>query len=230
MGGPDAKMTDVTNVVRDIDVVCFDVFGTLVEITNRRRPFAHLKRKMTPEKVARFRQMAMTTRLTLAELDAEIEGGATIGDIVVSQAAIAREVASTRLRSGVKELLAALPVPYGLCSNLSLDYVPTLDRFPEISPAFRVLSCHVGCMKPDPAIYAYVIEAAGVPRNRILFTGDTPAADIDGPRLAGVRAMHIDDLIAALTGGKSGPDQPDTFANAFSAARGSVSKSIDLES
>tara|TARA_R110002074_G_scaffold106309_1_gene229436 strand:- start:10238 stop:10930 length:693 start_codon:yes stop_codon:yes gene_type:complete len=230
MGGPDAKVTDVTNVFRDIDVVCFDVFGTLVEITDRRRPFAPLTRKMTREKVSRFRQMAMTTRLTLAELDAEIEGGATIGDIVVSQAAIAREVASTRLRSGVKELLAALPVPYGLCSNLSLDYVPTLDRFPEISPAFRVLSCHVGCMKPDPAIYAHVIEAAGVHPNRILFTGDTLAADIEGPLLAGMRAMHIDDLIAALTGGKSGPDQPDTFANAFSAARGSVSKSIDLES
>jgi len=69
-----------------------------------------------------------------------------------------------------------------------------------------------------------------VPPHRILFTGDTIAADIEGPAQAGMRAMHIDDLIAALTGGKSGPDQPDTFANAFSAARGFVSKSIDLES
>lgn len=227
MGQPDTKMTDV---FRDIDVICFDVFGTLIEITDRHRPFAHLKRKMTPEKVSRFRRMAMTTELTLAKLDAEIEGGATIGDIVVSQAAIAREVASTRLRSGVEELLAALPVPYGLCSNLSLDYVPTLDRFPEISPAFRVLSCHVGCMKPDPAIYYRVIQAAGVHPNRILFTGDTLAADIDGPTQAGMRAMHIDDLIAALTGGGAGPDRPDTFAKAFRAARGSISKDLDIES
>ena len=214
----------------DIDLVVFNLFGTLIEITDRRRPFAHLKRKMTPEKVSRFRRMAMTTELTLAELDAEIEGGATVGDLVVAQTAIAREVASTVLRAGVPEMLAALPVQYGLCSNLSPDYVPALARFPEIQPVFQTLSCQVGCMKPDQAIYAHVIQAAGVPPDRILFTGDTIAADIDGPTQAGMRAMHIDDLIAALTGGGAGPDRPETFASAFRAARDSVSKSMDLES
>lgn len=217
-------------VLHGIDVVVFDVFGTLVEITDRRRPFAHLRRKMSPEKANRFRRMAMTTELTLAELDAAIEGEATIGDLIVSQAAIAREVASVRIRPGVAEMLAALPIRYGVCSNLSADYVGALDRFPEISPAFRVLSCFVGCMKPDPAIYACVIEAAGVPPDRILFTGDTPGADIDGPIRAGMRAIHIDDLIAALTDGGAGPDRPDTFAKAFRAARGSISKDLDIES
>lgn len=196
MGPPDNSVTDI---FRDIDVICFDVFGTLIEITDRHRPFAHLKRKMTPEKVARFRRIAMTTELTLAELDAEIEGGATIGDLAVSQAAIAREVASTRLRAGITEMLAALPVQYGLCSNLSLDYVPALVRFPEIRPAFGVLSCHVGCMKPDPAIYDLVIRAAGVPAARILFVGDTPAADIVGPIRAGMRAMHIDTFLNSVS-------------------------------
>jgi HAD superfamily hydrolase (TIGR01509 family) len=219
-----------TGVLDEIDVVVFDAFGTLVEIADRHRPFAPLMRKMTPEKVLRFCRMAMTTNLTLAELTAEIEGGATVADLVVAQTAIAHEVASVRIRDGVAEMLAALPTRYGVCSNLSVDYVAALERFPEISPAFRVLSCQVGCMKPDPAIYAHVIEAAGVPPHRILFTGDTPVADIDGPTRAGMRAMHIDDLIAALTGGGAGPDRPDTFARAFRAARGSVSKSIDLES
>jgi hypothetical protein len=59
----------------DIDLLVFDIFGTLVEIGSRRRPFAHLRRRMSPEKASRFRRMAMTTELTLAELDAEIEGG-----------------------------------------------------------------------------------------------------------------------------------------------------------
>lgn len=27
---------------QDIDLICFDVFGTLIEISERRRPFAHL--------------------------------------------------------------------------------------------------------------------------------------------------------------------------------------------
>lgn len=214
----------------DIDLVVFDLFGTLVEIGSRRRPFAHLRRKMGPEKAGRFRLLAMTTEMTLSEIDAELQGEATAADLVVAQAAIAHEIASVRIRPGVLEVIARLPVPYALCSNLSVDYVAALARFPEITPKFRILSCQVGCMKPDPAIYYRVIQAAGVHPNRILFTGDTLAADIDGPTQAGMRAMHIDDLIAALTGGGAGPDRPDTFAKAFRAARGSISKDLDIES
>lgn len=219
-----------SRVLDDVDIVVFDLFGTLVEIGSRHRPFAHLRRKMSPEKANLFRRLAMTTGMTLSEIDAKLQGGATVADLVVAQTAIAHEIASTRLRPGVPEMLAALPIRYGVCSNLSIDYVTALKMFPEIKPAFWVLSCQVGCMKPDPTIYAHVIQAAGVTPDRILFTGDTPGADIDGPIRAGMRAIHIDDLIAALGGGKSGPDQPDSFASTFSAARGSVSKSIDLES
>ena len=223
MGQPDIRVPDV---FRDIDVICFDVFGTLIEITDRRRPFAHLKRKMTPEKVSRFRRMAMTTGLTLAELDAEIEGGATIADLSLAQVSIAHEVASTRLRIGIPEMLASLSVPYGLCSNLSPDYAPTLDRFPEINPAFRILSCQVGYMKPDAEIYDLVIRGACAPARRVLFVGDTPAADIEGPRSAGMRAMHIDSFLTFFAGG----DRREDFVDAFRAARGTLSGDLDLES
>ncbi|MEO3480698.1 HAD-IA family hydrolase [Phaeobacter sp. CAU 1743] len=220
----------MNNILSDIDVIVFDAFGTLIEITDRRRPVAHLKRRMSPEKVSLFRRLAMTTNMTLPAIDAEIEGGATIGDFVVSQAAIAREVSSVRVRPRVREMLAALPVPYGLCSNISVDYVSALDRFPEIKPMFRIFSCFSGCMKPDPRIYELVLETSGVSADRILFVGDTPAADIDGPVQAGMRAMHIEDLIAALTGGGAGTGRPDTFLRAFRAARGSISKDLDIES
>ena len=219
-----------TGVLDEIDVVVFDAFGTLVEIADRHRPFAPLMRKMTPEKVLRFCRMAMTTNLTLAELTAEIEGGATVADLVVAQTAIAHEVASVRIRDGVAEMLAALPITYGVCSNLSVDYSGALALLPEINPAFRILSYEVGCKKPDPAIYQHVIRAAGVHPNHILFTGDTLAADIEGPTQAGMRAIHIDELIRALTGRGAGPGRPDAFASAFRAARGSVSKNLDIES
>ena len=210
----------------DIDLLVFDLFGTLVEIGSRRRPFAHLRRRMSPEKASRFRRMAMTTELTLAELDAEIEGGATIADLSLAQVSIAHEVASVRIRPGVREMLPTLPVPYGLCSNVSVDYVLALDRFPEISPAFRVLSCFAGYMKPDPRIYELVLEAAGVPADRVLFVGDTPAADIDGPTKAGMRAMHIDAFLNSFSGG----DRREDFVDAFRAARGTLSGDLDLES
>lgn len=206
-------------------LVVFDLFGTLLEIGSRRRPFAHLRRKMSPEKANRFRRMAMTTELTLAEIDAEIEGGATIADLSLAQVSIAHEVASVRIRPGVREMLAALRAPYGLCSNLSPDYVPTLDRFAEITPMFRILSCFSGCMKPDPRIYELVLEAAGVPADRILFVGDTPAADIDGPTRAGMNAIHIDAFLNSFARG----DRLDDFADVFRAARGPVPPDLDLE-
>jgi HAD superfamily hydrolase (TIGR01509 family) len=218
------------NILSDVDVVVFDVFGTLLEISDRRRPFAHVKRKMDPEKARRFRRLAMTTTMRWTEIDAELQIGTTTADLALAQIEIAREVASTRIRPGVLEILLALRVPYAICSNLSFDYVPALSAFPDIKPEFRILSCHAGCMKPDPEIYDLVIRSAGVPAGRILFTGDTLAADIEGPLLAGMRAMHIDDLIAALTGGRAAPNRPDTFASAFRAARGSVSKDLDIES
>lgn len=213
-------------VLHGIDVVVFDAFGTLVEITDRRRPFAPLTRQMTPEKVVQFRRMAMTTSLTLSEIDAELQSGATVTDFVVAQAAIAREVASVRIRPGVAEMLAALPIRYGVCSNLSADYVGALDRFPEISPAFRILSCFSGCMKPDPRIYELVLEAAGVPADRILYVGDTPAADLEGPIRAGMRAVHVDAFLNFFTGG----NRRDDFGDAFRGARGTVPRDLDMES
>jgi HAD superfamily hydrolase (TIGR01509 family) len=220
---PDARTADVLG---DIDVVCFDVFGTLIDITDRRRPFAHLKRKMTPEKALKFRRLAMTTNMTLAEIDAEILAGATVADLERAQIAIAREVASTRLRPGVPEMLAAIPVPFGLCSNLSSDYVPAVFRFPEIRPLFRILSCRVGHMKPDPRIYELVLEAAGVPADHVLFVGDTPAADLEGPIRAGMRAVHIDAFLNSF----AGRDKRDDFGDAFRAARGTIPSDLDIES
>lgn len=213
-------------VLDEIDVVVFDAFGTLVEITDRHRPFASLTRQMIPEKVVQFRRMAMTTEMTLSEIDEELQGGATVADLVIAQTAIAHEVASVRIRPGVREMLTTLPRRYAVCSNLSPDYVPTLDRFPEITPMFQILSCFVGCMKPDPAIYDLVINTAGVPACRILFVGDTPAADIDGPTRAGMRAMHIDFFLNLFSGG----DRRDDFGDAFRVARATIPRDLDIES
>ena len=184
-------------ILSDIDLICFDLFGTLVEITDHRRPFASLRRNMTKDKVESLRRLAMTTVLNLEEIDDAIQGGATVDKISNAKIDIAHEVGSTRLRSGVPEMLSARPVPYGICSNLSLDYLPALQRFAELKPVFRIMSCEVGYMKPDPEIYELVVAAAGVPRHKILFVGDTPAADVEGPRVAGMQAIHVDQFLSA---------------------------------
>lgn len=136
-------------ILSGIDLIRFDLFGTLVEITDRRR-------------------LAMTTVLSLEEIVDAIQGGANMDKILNAKSDIAREVASTRLRTGVPEMLLALSVPYGICSNLSPDYLPALPRFARLKPAFRITSCEVGYMKLDPEIYELVVAAADLPRHKIL--------------------------------------------------------------
>ena len=48
-----------TGVLADIDLIVFDAFGTLLEIGSRRRPVAHLRRRMSPEKASQYRRLAM---------------------------------------------------------------------------------------------------------------------------------------------------------------------------
>jgi FMN phosphatase YigB (HAD superfamily) len=92
-----------------------------------------------------------------------------------------------------------------------------------------------GYMKPEAEIYRLVIEAAGVPASRLLFVGDTPAADIEGRCSAGMRAIHIDPFMTAVTGGRTGPDvrsgpsRQDNFNAAFRDPRGAISPDLDLE-
>jgi hypothetical protein len=68
-------------ILSGIDLFCFDLFETLVEITDRRRPFAPLRRNMTLEKVERLRHLVMTTVLALEEIDEANQGGATMNKI-----------------------------------------------------------------------------------------------------------------------------------------------------
>jgi putative hydrolase of the HAD superfamily len=53
-------------------------------------------------------------------------------------------------------------------------------------------SAVVGVAKPDPAIFHLALEVAGVPAERALMVGDTPAADVAGALAAGVRPVLID--------------------------------------
>ena len=50
----------------------------------------------------------------------------------------------------------------------------------------------VGVAKPDPRIFEMALERLGVPAEQAVHVGDTPAADVDGARAAGVRPVLID--------------------------------------
>jgi putative hydrolase of the HAD superfamily len=52
-------------------------------------------------------------------------------------------------------------------------------------------SAEVGAAKPDPAIFAAALELTGTTPEQTWHVGDTPAADVDGARAAGITPVLI---------------------------------------
>jgi putative hydrolase of the HAD superfamily len=50
----------------------------------------------------------------------------------------------------------------------------------------------IGIAKPDPRIFEMALEALAVPATHAVHVGDTPGADVDGARAAGVRPVLVD--------------------------------------
>ncbi len=73
-----------------------------------------------------------------------------------------------------------------------------LDRLPD-NPDAVTFSYLVGHAKPEPAIYAKVMDSLGLPAERILFVGDSVSADFDGPSMAGMASMLVNEFVTKAT-------------------------------
>ena len=71
---------------------------------------------------------------------------------------------------------------HGKCRNAGLD---TLARF-------IIVSEDAGYAKPDPRIYRDALEATGISDpGKVMFVGDNPQHDIDGPKRFGMKAAWV---------------------------------------
>jgi HAD superfamily hydrolase (TIGR01509 family) len=177
-----------------IQAICFDAFGTLVEITDKRRPFRALLRggvrSITDGDV-------LTKPLNLQEVAASVSHGLGEGGLTELERDLQAECASVRLRPGIAAIWQSLRdsgLRIGVCSNLALPYGPPLLSALPDTPDAVILSYEVGLLKPDPAIFHLVCDRLGFLPAEILFVGDTPSADIEGPRAIGMPAMLISDF------------------------------------
>lgn len=174
-----------------IRAVCFDGFGTLVEIVDKRRPFrALLGHASASEAVTQ----ALTTPMSLRDLARDL---ATVPDeerLVELEADLSAETASTRLRPEIEAVwrrLGELGLKIGVCSNLAAPYGAALLGCLPSAPDAAVLSFEVGMMKPQVEIYQLVCQRLNLEPHQVLFVGDSIDADVIGPRNAGLFAMHI---------------------------------------
>jgi FMN phosphatase YigB (HAD superfamily) len=191
-----------------IQAICFDAFGTLVEITDKRGPFrALLSEGPKGQRVANALMSPLGLNDLARELSIEI-GEARLLDL---EHDLAAECRSVRLRPGMDFIWSSLrraSVKIGICSNLALPYAePLLGVIPGIPDAL-VFSFEVGFAKPQPEIFHLVCKQLGMPAEQILFVGDTPEADVLGPQAIGMHAMTIGSFQAAL--GQGADHHPST--------------------
>lgn len=174
-----------------IKAVCFDAFGTVVEIGDKRRPFRTLLRERPEGDLA---NQVLTRALDLRSVAALLAAELDEDRLIELERDLGAEIASIRLRQGIREMWEMLRSggkKIGICSNLAMPYGSPLIICLPSTPDALVLSYEVGLAKPDPAIFHLVCERLGFAAQEILFVGDTPAADIEGPKAIGMPTMHI---------------------------------------
>jgi putative hydrolase of the HAD superfamily len=96
--------------------------------------------------------------------------------------------------------LASLDVHLAIVSNADGDTEQRLreygicQRGPGAGAEIDAIldSTVVGVAKPDPRIFELALDALDVPPERAMHVGDTPGADVDGARAAGVHPVLVD--------------------------------------
>lgn len=201
-------MTGLPPIFDGIEAVCFDAFGTLVEITDKRKAFVPLFRALPSEKRRELKHRLMREDRPFTDwpraLGVEMDSYALAYALLEVLELSIIEGQSIALRPGMAEIwtrLRSKGLRLALCSNLASDYVAAMRRQLPDTPDVEVLSCKVGAIKPEPAIYAHVLDGLQLDPGKVLFVGDTARADIEGPQAAGMRAVHVDALVAAMQSG-----------------------------
>lgn len=179
-----------------IRAVLFDVYGTLVQILRPTHPYRQLlgivrARDPSIDRAA-FSRLVMTRPLRLA--DAARLHAVESSAIQALEQELEREIGSIELFPEVPQVLGTLRdrgYRIGVCSNLALPYASPVARTLEGLVDVAVWSFEAGYIKPEPQIYGLAADRLQVPPSSVLMVGDSYRADVEGPRSAGLQAMHL---------------------------------------
>ncbi|MDM1757504.1 MULTISPECIES: HAD family hydrolase [unclassified Acinetobacter] len=180
-----------------IKVIAFDVFGTL----------ARIKQKISPYKkfIQWLHRQGHTSQIsdavTVMSINGDFQDIATHLGYQIPPAFL--DELNTELQTELAQIeLFADTLPtlnqlkengykIVLCSNSATPYgIHIRSLITEID--IYAWSYEVHACKPDPAIYQYFIDQLQCTAEEVLFVGDTPLADIQGPTAFGMSAKLID--------------------------------------
>jgi len=181
--------------------IILDVFGTVAQITRKKRPFNALLRAAFPgdsdsQRVLGARFLTQPISLIQAFGLCAIDVADPLR-VALAQA-LDEEIGSIELFEDAVFFIHAAQSrghSVALCSNLAEPYqrpVQSLLEAEGLSDIPFFSSFAIGSAKPDPRIYQFALDALGVRAQDCLFIGDTIRADRDGPREHGMAALLLD--------------------------------------
>lgn len=181
-----------------VKAILFDVYGTLVEIGDKRAPFRQLIQigaRQGRKPGSQDAGIIMGQPVGLQEAAGLLGIRLTDADRERLDSDLRAEIASIRPFADTLPALHELKrrgFKLGLCSNLALDYAAPIESLLPFALDAHVWSFDAAAIKPDPAIYAHACRRLGCLPGEVLMVGDTLEADVEGPRAFGMQALLLD--------------------------------------
>jgi HAD superfamily hydrolase (TIGR01549 family) len=180
----------------DIQLVVFDLFGTLLQSGSGHHPY----RKVLEWARSNGRAPRPNDATTIMTADKSPDelfdtmGISPTAEIMsIFNRALEADIKSIRLFDDSLSTLRRLAkrgVEIAICSNLAKPYGAALKLIEEVD-YIRCLSYEIGAIKPDPAVYSYIINTSSHLKEHVLFIGDSLVADYKGPTEFGFGARHL---------------------------------------
>lgn len=180
-----------------IKVIAFDVFGTLARIKQKISPY----KKFIQWLHMQGHTSQISDAVTVMSINGDFQDIATHLGYQIPPAFL--DELNTELQTELAQIeLFADTLPtlnqlkengykIVLCSNSATPYgIHIRSLITEID--IYAWSYEVHACKPDPAIYQYFIDQLHCTAEEVLFVGDTPLADVQGPTAFGMSAKLID--------------------------------------
>ncbi len=168
-----------------IKSIIFDLYGTLLYLTQDSQPFLKLARQSSALNIHEAIKLAMTKKhptlqeyVELLKLDNEEE-------LATLETKLQDDLQLVKLYPDTLRTLKALKennIKTTVISNLATPYQKPFVRH-DLNQYFdaTVFSCECGFIKPDPKIYQLALQKLGSLPHETMMVGDSLKSDVDSP-------------------------------------------------
>jgi FMN phosphatase YigB (HAD superfamily) len=179
--------------------ICFDLFDTLIEVTDKREPF----RTLIDNQYNAATVQSLTSPTGALETIAQIKHDLSASNQLSWDTDLAAEIASIRLRPLTKliwKVLEKADIHIGVCANLALPYTKPIMEILPSRPDSLVLSHQFGFMKPHKRTYELTALQLDLQISQILFVSNDYYEDLPAAAAVGAKAMSTREFEWSFSG------------------------------